>query len=211
MHVDNLKKLTGGTLAMLALSACAPMQQPWNGQTYAGGAQQKPYGNQQPYGYGNQQPYGYGNQQPYGYGNQQPYGYGNQSATPMSSVLGTAAELALIGILTGQLGINQQQAMGGAGSIFQIAQQRMQPRDFASLSNAIPGMDRYLAAAPQQAAANAPSGLWGTAGSLMSLAGSFQSLGMNADMVGRFVPVMLQYVEQQGGAATMSLLQNALY
>ncbi len=128
----------------------------------------------------------------------------------MSSVLGTAAELALISILTGQLGINQQQAMGGAGSIFQIAQQRLQPGDFSRLSAAVPGMEQYLAAAPQQATANASTGLWGAAGNLMSLAGSFQSLGMNADMVGRFVPVMLQYVEQQGGVATMSLLQNSL-
>ncbi len=210
MKIDKLKKLAGLSLGMIALSACAPMQQPWNGQTYAGGGQQQPYGNQQAYGYGNQQPYGYGNQQP--------YGYGNQSAGPMSSALGTAAELALIGILTGQLGINQQQAMGGAGSIFQIAQQRMQPGDFSRLSAAVPGMDRYLAAAPQQALTNGSNNMWngtgnmmGDVGSLMALAGSFQSLGMNADMIGRFVPVMLQYVEQQGGTATMSLLQNSLH
>lgn len=198
--MQQFRKFAGFTASLFALNACTPAaQQPWNGQTYAGG---------------NQQSYGYGNQQPYGYGNQ-------QTANPVSSALGTAAELALIGILTGQLGINQQQALGGAGSIFQVAQQRMQPGDFSRLSSAVPGMDRYLAAAPQPVAANGSSNLWAAAGNLMggpssnlgslvALAGTFQSLGMNADMIGRFVPVMLQYVQQQGGAATMSLLEDSL-
>lgn len=204
--MKQLTNLAVWTLGVAALAACAPLQ-PRGGQTYGNGNQSYGYGNQQSYGYGNQQ-------QPYGYGN-------NQSANPMSSALGTAAELALIGILTGQLGINQQQALGGAGSIFQVAQQRMQPADFSRLSAAVPGMDRYLAAVPQ-AAGNGSNNLWnaagnmmggpsGNLGSLVALAGTFQSLGMNADMVGRFVPVMLQYVEQQGGQSTMSLLQNSLY
>lgn len=198
--MKTLKKLAGVVGGLMLLNACAPVtqQQPWNGQVYSGGGQQ---------------------QQPYG--NQQAYGYGSQGDGSTTSVLGTAAGLALIGILTGQLGINPQQALGGVGSIFQVAQQRLQPADFSRLSNAVPGMDQYLAAAPQPVAANGSNSLWGAAGnlmggpssnlgSLMGLAGSFQSLGMNADMIGRFVPVMLQYVQQQGGAATSSLLETAL-
>lgn len=194
--MKTMKILAVGSIAALTLTACAPgQQQSWGGQ-------------QQPYGYGNQQPYGYGNQQ------QQPYGYGNQQASnPMTSVLGAAAGMVLINILTGQLGINQQQAMGGAGSIFLAAQQRMQPADFSRLSAAVPEMDRYLAAAPRSSN-NSYYGSQGQAGgnlgTLMSLAGSFQSLGMTPDMAVRFVPVMLQYVEQQGGQATMMPLQNAL-
>jgi len=47
-------------------------------------------------------------------------------------------------------------------------------------------------------------------GRLASLAGSFQSLGLNSDMVSRFIPVILQSVQSQGGSATMGLLQSAL-
>lgn len=202
--MKQIRNISGLAASLLALSACAPVnQQPWNGQTYAGGGQQ-------PYGYGNQQP-GYGNQQ-------QPYGYGSQAPAPASSALGTAAELALIGILTGQLGISPQQAMGGVGSIFSVAQQRMSPGDFSQLSNSVPGMDRYLSAVPQQVASSNSSSLLGliggqnnTLGNLASVAGSFQALGMNTTMIGQFVPVMLQYVQGQGGAGTMNLLQRALY
>jgi hypothetical protein len=48
-------------------------------------------------------------------------------------------------------------------------------------------------------------------GSLANLAGSFQSLGMDSSMINQFVPVVLKYVQGQGGAGAMSLLQNALY
>lgn len=198
--MKQLQNLVAVAASLVVLNACAPAaQQPWNDQTYAGGNPQ----------------------QPYGYGNQPSSGYGNQTANPISSALGMAAQYALINILTGQLGISQQQAMGGAGSIFQLAQQRLQPGEFSKLSSAVPGMDRYLAAVPQQVVSNGSNNMWSAAGnlmggqnsnlgSLMALAGSFQSLGMNADMISRFVPVMLQYVQQQGGATTMGLLQNAL-
>lgn len=180
----NVFKYSAGFAAIVVLSACAPFgqqqQQPWGGQ---------------PYGYGG------GNQQPYGYGNQQSYGNGNQGG----STMGGAVQMVLLNILMGQLGLNQLQAMGGAGSIFQVAQQRMQPADFSRLSAAVPEMDQYLAAAPRPAnAAN------GNLGSLLGLAENFQSLGMSPDMIGRFVPVMLQHVQQQGGQGTMLPLQNAL-
>lgn len=182
--------IAGLSVAVVALTGCM-------------GGQQQSWGGQQ--GYGNQQPYGYGNQQPYGYGNQG----GNQGGSPVGSVMGAAAQMVLMNILMGQLGINQLQAMGGAGSIFQVAQQRMQPADFNRLSAAVPGMDQYLAAAPRLSG-NGDYQQQGALGGLMSVVGSFQQLGMGPEMVGRFVPVMLQHVQQQGGQATMLPLQNAL-
>jgi hypothetical protein len=133
-----------------------------------------------------------------------------------------AAELNLVDLLVGQLGISPQQAAGGAGSIFSLAQQRLSPANFAQVSHAVPGMDRYLAAAPRQN--RAPSGgllgaaasvLMGgqsnTSGSLADVGNSFQSLGLNSGMVSQFIPVLLQYVQSQGGNAVMGLLQNSLY
>jgi hypothetical protein len=184
-----------GFAALLGLTGCAGFSQ----------QQQQPWGGQQPYGYGNQQPYGYGGQQqqPYGYGGQQPSG--NQGGSTMGGVVG----MVLMNILMGQLGINQQQALGGAGSLFLVAQQRMQPAEFSRLSAAVPEMDRYLAAAPRL---NNNNGYQqqGAIGGLMSVAGSFQQLGMGPDMMARFIPVLLQHVQQQGGQATMLPLQNAL-
>jgi hypothetical protein len=136
--------------------------------------------------------------------------------------LGSIVERGLASILSDKLGISSDQALGGLGSIFKIAKQRMVPSDFAKVSSAVPGMDQYLAAAVQPQAQQSGNGallsaasavLGGensTLGSLASLAGSFQSLGMKPSMVGKFVPVILDYVKQQGGSSTMSLLESAL-
>ncbi|MDO8939243.1 MAG: DUF2780 domain-containing protein [Methylicorpusculum sp.] len=144
---------------------------------------------------------------------------------PLAGVLGNAASdssgLGLVNVLVNQLGISPVQALGGAGSIFSVAKQSMNAADFSTLSNAVPGMDQYLSNAPKVPAA-ANSSLLGTAsgllgnqagglGNLASLASSFQTLGMNSNMISQFVPVVMQYVQQQGGAGAMSLLQNALY
>jgi hypothetical protein len=128
----------------------------------------------------------------------------------------------LVDALVGQLGITPEQASGGAGSIFSMAKQGMNSADFAKVSTAVPGMNELLAAAPSQAApssnmtglmgmaASALGGSGSSVGRLASLAGSFQSLGLNSDMVSRFIPVILQSVQSQGGSATMGLLQSAL-
>ncbi|MCJ8283024.1 MAG: DUF2780 domain-containing protein, partial [Rivularia sp. ALOHA_DT_140] len=47
-------------------------------------------------------------------------------------------------------------------------------------------------------------------GNLMSLAGGFSSLGMNGDMVTKFFPVILNFVQQKGGADVAGILSKAL-
>ncbi|CAD6876936.1 DUF2780 domain-containing protein [Methylomonas fluvii] len=182
-----MKVLQGFTaVSVLAvISACAPVQQQVSDQTFALGGSQAGYG----------------------------------AAGSIAGAVGQANQLGLIDILVGQLGVSPQQALGGVGSIFSVAQQRMNPGDFSQLSNAVPGMDRYLSSVPQQVSVSGSQSLLGAAGGLMggqlgslaNLAGSFQSLGMSPSMVSQFVPVVLQYVQNQSGAGAMSLLQHALY
>lgn len=132
---------------------------------------------------------------------------------------GYVADSGLVNTLVSQLGVNSQQAMGGVGSIFSLAQQRMNPADFMQLRGSLPAMDQYLSAVPQPSSSNVLLGSaasvlgeqTGELGSLAVLAGSFQNLGMNANMIGQFVPLVLQYVQEQSGPAAMSLLQGALY
>jgi hypothetical protein len=123
----------------------------------------------------------------------------------------------LIDILVQQLGVSSQQASGGAGSIFSVAQQVMSPTNFGLVSKAVPDMSQILASAP---ASGATPNLMGSAanalgsgsrlGQMAALASSFQSLGMSSGMMGKFIPVILDYVQNQGGSTTMSLLQSAI-
>lgn len=128
------------------------------------------------------------------------------------------AEPTLVDVLVNQLGVNLQQAMGGVGSVFALAQQRMRPEDFMQLASSVPDMDQYLAAVPHSAsnfqlgaAANAIGENAIGFGNLGALSGSFQALGMNPEMAFQFVPVVIQYLQQQSELSAVSLLQNALY
>lgn len=184
--------ITAAGALLLAMGCETPQQ--WNGQTFALGEPQSSAS--------------------------QPAIYPNQASNnPFNGSTNASPELDLVNILVGQLGINSQQAVGGVGSIFALAQQRMNPGDFIQLSGSLPGMDRYLSAVPQPAKSNSwlssAAGLMGGEhnglGSLAALAGSFQALGLNTNMISQFVPVVLEYVQDQSGPAAMSLLQNALY
>lgn len=127
-------------------------------------------------------------------------------------------QIGLVDILVHRLGVSPQQALGGAGAIFQVAQGNMDPQAFASLSRSIPGMGSMLSAAP---AMSGSSGLGGglssvmgssgnTLGGAAALAGSFQQLDLSPDMVGKFIPVVTNYVNQTSGQASADLLHSAL-
>jgi hypothetical protein len=132
------------------------------------------------------------------------------------------ASTGLVGALVQQLGITPQQATGGAGSIFSLAKQVMAPSSFGQVSQAVPGMSQLLSAAPalNSMSAGSSGGLLGNAASMLgtgnslgnmaTLASSFQNLGLGSGMVSKFIPVILQYVQTQGGAGTMGLLQSAI-
>lgn len=125
-------------------------------------------------------------------------------------------QIGLVDMLVHKLGVSPQQALGGAGAIFQTAKGNMNPQAFASLSQSIPGMSTMLGAAPSVPSASGLGGMssmMGGGGSLSGaagLAGSFQKLNLSPDMVGKFIPVVTNYVKQASGDASASLLQSAL-
>jgi Protein of unknown function VcgC/VcgE (DUF2780) len=129
-----------------------------------------------------------------------------------------AEDLGLIQSLSNNLGVTEKQATGGAGSIFNVAKQKLSADDFAQVAKAVPGIDNMMAAAPKSDGA---TGILGGASSLFggsapsvdkvaNLSGSFSQLGMNAGMVNKFIPVILDYVKSKGGDQTMKILQSGL-
>ena len=138
------------------------------------------------------------------------------------AVPSTATANSLTGLLMQQLGVTQPQAEGGAGTLFQLAKSKMEGAAFSELSNSVPGMQGLLAAAPAaKSAGSSVGGLvgnlegmaghsGGTVGNLVGLTSSFQQLGLSPGMVQKFIPVVVQYVQGNGGAAVASVLQSAL-
>ena len=124
----------------------------------------------------------------------------------------------LVGQLSKQLSVTPAQATGGAGTLFKLAKSRLSAPDFSKISAVVPGMSGLLKAAPSTSSSTAglpglsglSSALPGSAGGIASAASSFQKLGMSPEMVGKFVPVLTQFVQAKGGSGVASLLSGAL-
>ncbi len=121
----------------------------------------------------------------------------------------------LVGQLTKQLSIKPEQAIGGAGALFGFAKTKLAPTDFLKLSNAVPGMDGLLKAAPKVTGDSSSDPLSslggmlpGKAGGVAAVAGSFKQLGLSPEMATKFLPIMTQFVKVKGGANVAGLLSG---
>ncbi len=117
----------------------------------------------------------------------------------------------LTNMLVSQLGVTQKQATGGAGSILSYAKESLSVEDFSKVASSVPGIDSLLGAVPSAGGAlgSAASALGGgSLGGMAAVASQFSSLGLSADMVQKFTPVILNYVKGTGGSDVMGLLSG---
>ena len=140
-----------------------------------------------------------------------------------------AGDLGLVDTLTQQLGVTTEQAEGGAGAIFGKAKGNMSSEEFDLVSETVPEASSLLDKAPKAESetqslagsiGGAVSGMTGggtgigdattSIGQLGGLTETFKSLGMDSDMVGKFIPVVLDYAKEKGGEAVMGILQSSL-
>ena len=118
----------------------------------------------------------------------------------------------LIDQLTKTLGISEAQAQGGAGLIFKQAKEKLSNQDFTKISGAVPGIDGFIKAAPSSGGGvlGGVTKMFGGGGSLAGLAGGFSKLGLDSGMIGKFIPIILSFVQSKGGDGVKSLLENVL-
>jgi len=129
-------------------------------------------------------------------------------------------DMDLINQLVANLGDSEEQAKGGAGLLFNLARDKLSGDEFAQITDKVSGLDDIVSAAPDASG----GGLMGAVGGLMSkigggssdlgelasLAGGFDKLGLDSGMVGRFVPVVVDFVRNQGGDSVGNLLKGVL-
>jgi Protein of unknown function VcgC/VcgE (DUF2780) len=129
-----------------------------------------------------------------------------------------AAESGLVDLLIKNTGVTTPQAEGGAGAIFNTAKQNMTAQNFSKVTKAMPEVESLMVKAPKVEKnsgllGSASSMLGGDAGSLGKAAGlydSFSKLGLSKEMVGRFIPLILDYSKSKGGNTVSNLLSAAL-
>ena len=119
-----------------------------------------------------------------------------------------AGEDDLINLLTNDLEITTEQAMGGAGALFNYAKEGLSSEDFDKVSDAVPDMEGYLDAVPSLGGSS--TGLLGKATESLvgmpAVTAAFDKLGLSQDMVGMFTPLLVNYVDDKGGEAVSGLL-----
>ncbi len=144
---------------------------------------------------------------------------GNQKATAAPEAAG------LLNSLGTALDVTPEQAVGGTGALLGLAKNKLAGNDYSQLAQSVPGLDQLAGAGALSSLGNLNGlgGLLGNAGKsadssvLNSALGNVQSmgdvnkaftaLGMDSSMVSQFVPLILQYLGQQGagGSALQSL------
>ena len=118
----------------------------------------------------------------------------------------------LVDLLTKNLGVTEAQAQGGSGLIFKQAKEKLSAGDYSKVAAAVPGIDSLIGAAPADGGGmlGGIGKMLGGGGGLASLAGGFSKLGLSADMVGKFVPVILSFVQSKGGDQVKGILEKVL-
>ena len=117
--------------------------------------------------------------------------------------MATGTSASLPATLTKQLGVTEGQAAGGTGAILAFAQQRLAAGDFDIVAKAIPGSEKYLAMAKQLLGS-------ATISDKAGLQSAFSKLGMSPDMVGKFAPIVTDYVSKAGSEQASKLLAGVL-
>jgi ascorbate-specific PTS system EIIC-type component UlaA len=147
----------------------------------------------------------------------------NEAANAVSNATGgqqkaTAAPEAagLLNTLGTQLNVTPQQAVGGTGALLGLAKNKLSGNDYSSLSKSVPGLDQLSGSSALGSLGGLGGMLGGSSGSSNSAVSSalgnvqsmgdvnsaFSALGMDSGMVGQFVPVILQYLGQQGASGS---------
>jgi len=123
----------------------------------------------------------------------------------------------LVQQLISNLGLSEEQAQGGAGLLLGLLKDKLPETDFAQVSGVVPDSEGLIDKAPE--AGGGLGGLLGGVaaslggsqlGDLASLAGGFSKLGLDADMIGKFIPILLSFLESEGGEDLAGIVSKVL-
>jgi hypothetical protein len=134
---------------------------------------------------------------------------GNQKATAAPEAAG------LLNALGTQLKVTPEQAVGGTGALLGLAKNKLAGNDYSQLSKSVPGLDQLAGTSALGKLGGLESVLGGSNGGNSALSSAlgnvqnmgdvntaFKALGMDSSKVSQFVPVILQYLGQQGAGGT---------
>src|SRR5262245_1237352 len=106
----------------------------------------------------------------------------------------------MIGGLTSALGVTENQAMGGVGSMLTLAQEKLTSGQFDQVAKYVPGASKYMDMAKSLGAITGPLG------GMSGLTSAMGKLGIPPNTVTKFIPAVTDYVGKAGGADVGNML-----
>lgn len=124
----------------------------------------------------------------------------------------------LIGQIVSNLGINEDQAKGALGSILNLAKEKLADGDFSKITEVISGASSLMSDAPKAEGLGSMFGSitsalgvnTGNLGNLAALAGQFKSLNLDADMIAKFAPIVMSFLQEKGGDTLKDIAKKFL-
>ena len=133
-----------------------------------------------------------------------------KSATAAATSATVNAGLGLMPKVVQALGVTEKQSKGGLGAIFMAASTTLAPEDYKLISDAVPNINSYIAAAPptNQLVGGAMNLLGGSAKATAAanLVTQFNDLGLGADMIAGFSQQAIDFVKEQSPEASSKLM-----
>lgn len=117
-----------------------------------------------------------------------------------------------------RLGVTEEQAKGGLGTLFSLVQTTLASTDFSKLSSGVPEMDGLLAAVPalSESASGLSSALGSTGkyGAILQGASAtysrFKTLGLGVQQIPQYIDVTNEFLESQGGKDVADLFKEGI-
>ena len=110
----------------------------------------------------------------------------------------------LTGLLRSQLGVTEDQAAGGVGSILTLAQEKLIKGDFDRIAQVVPSAGKYMAQAKSLGAVTGPIK------DMKGLQAALGRLAMSPETQAKFVPAVTDYIGKAGGDSVQKLLAGVL-
>jgi hypothetical protein len=120
-----------------------------------------------------------------------------------TKMVGSLTGNPLIASLMSGLGLNANQAVGGAGALLGLAQTHMPKADWSKLASAIPGTGDLIKTAKSLGGISKFTNLAG-------LSGAFTKMGLAPDAVGQLTPAMGDYVSKAAGPDLGNKFKDAI-
>jgi hypothetical protein len=107
--------------------------------------------------------------------------------------------------------VDEKQAMGGAGALFEMAKENMNAEDFSEVTKALPEATKMMEMVPNVAGKSSALNSAATALTGMpKVKAVFNKLGISDDKVALFTPILVKYVEKNGSKLLGQKLSKSL-